>query len=521
MANTPKTMLQIRRIIQLIDLGKKKSEVAQELGISLNTVKSYIGRIEASGLSASALHALDDEALGMVIYPTVQDQPPNNRQQMLNLLLPDYYCRLRDQRHLTRELIWMEYISSQPEGYRYSQFCEHLSRYSLRFKAVMHQEHVPGQEMEIDFAGAKLSYVDRETGQIIQCPVLVCVLPFSSQTYVEALPSQKLEPLISGLNNCLQYYGAVPLSIKSDNLKQVVTKPDRYEPVFTDLMQQFALHYHTSLMAARPYKPRDKATVEGSVNHVYHQIYALLEGRIFYSLEELNYAILQLLDAYNRRQMQRREYSRYERYINEEKPLMQELPETPFILKHKTKGKVQKDCYVTLGEDWHHYSAPYQHIGEDVKVIYDLQTVEIYLGLKRIAIHRRNFTRNGYTTDESHLPPNIQAMRKQKGYTPDFFLWKAQAIGSNTREYISRILESRFFKEQTYRSCWGIIRLSDNYGNERVEKACTMALQMQANNLRTIKTILLNNRDKYHVDTSAQLEMFPKHTNIRGSENYN
>ncbi len=46
---------------------------------------------------------------------------------------------------------------------------------------------------------------------------------------------QDLPALIAALNNCLRYFDGVPLSLKTDNMKQVVTKTNRYEPSFTEL----------------------------------------------------------------------------------------------------------------------------------------------------------------------------------------------------------------------------------------------------------------------------------------------
>ncbi len=40
-------------------------------------------------------------------------------------------------------------------------------------------QHEPGEKLFVDFAGKKLSYVDIETGEIIECLVFVVCLPYS------------------------------------------------------------------------------------------------------------------------------------------------------------------------------------------------------------------------------------------------------------------------------------------------------------------------------------------------------
>ncbi len=56
----------------------------------------------------------------------------------------------------------------------------------------------------------------------------------------------------------MNYFGGVPNSVKTDNMKQIVKKSDRYEPSFDELAQQWSLHYGTTMMAARVRKPRVK-----------------------------------------------------------------------------------------------------------------------------------------------------------------------------------------------------------------------------------------------------------------------
>jgi transposase len=74
-------------------------------------------------------------------------------------------------------------------------------------------------------------------------------------------------------------------------MKQWVSRSCRYEPVFTDMIEQWADHNHIALYAARPYKPKDKAPVENFVKITYRRIYALLRNETFHSLALLNKAV--------------------------------------------------------------------------------------------------------------------------------------------------------------------------------------------------------------------------------------
>jgi len=99
----------------------------------------------------------------------------------------------------------------------------------------MYLEHYPGEKMEVDFAGKKLFYVDPFTKIKIESPVLICVLPYSGLTYVEALSNATQENVYNSLSRAFRYFEGVTQSVLSDNMRQYVIKSNRYEPAFNEL----------------------------------------------------------------------------------------------------------------------------------------------------------------------------------------------------------------------------------------------------------------------------------------------
>jgi hypothetical protein len=191
------------------------------------------------------------------------------------------------------------------------------------------------------------------------------------------------------------------------------------------------------------------------------------------------------------------------------------------VLKHTVVAKVQKNYHIILGEDWHQYSVPYQHIGKKVKIIYDADEVEVYLDLRRIAVHRRNYRKHGYTTLEEHMPEKHKKYRQTKGWDADYFLGKAKQLGVCSHKIMSRILESKTFTEQAYNACLGLLRLSGQYGEDRFENACKRAVNAPRVNYRLISDILSNNLDKEQTDQMTIFSSIPDHENIRGPQAYN
>jgi hypothetical protein len=374
----------------------------------------------------------------------------------------------------------------------------------------------------MDFAGKKMSYVERATGEIVECPVFVCTLPYSSISYVEPLRSCGLEHLVPAMNRAVEYFGGVTKVTLTDNMKQIVTQTNRYEPSFTLLAEQWSVHYNTTLKATRPAKPKDKPSVEKSVHLSYQRINARMRNETYYSLEELRVRVRELLDEFNDREMFKQGVSRRDKFIKEEKHLLKELPAEPFTLKSRTRAKIKPNYHVILGEDWHQYSVPYQYIGQDVTIVYDEQTVEIFTNnLNRIAVHKRDSRRNGYTTLPEHMPESHLKYREQKGWTEDDFINKASRIGEQTKIAINKMLGAKAFIEQTYDGCLGVLRLADKYGNERLEAACRRANTGSRINYKILHNILKNNLDKISGMENEPPFSIPEHENIRGAKAYN
>jgi transposase len=188
---------------------------------------------------------------------------------------------------------------NHPDGYSYGHFCEYLNTWLKNKDASLHIEQLAGDKLYIDFTGYKPSIVDRDTGEIRDVEVFVSVLGFSGKTYVRVCESQKKEDFLQSIVHSLNYYGGVPNVLVPDNLKSGVDKANRYEAEINRDLLDLGNHYGMAILPTRSRKPRDKAWVERMVQIVYTRIFAPLRNRVFTSLDELNEAILELLEIHN------------------------------------------------------------------------------------------------------------------------------------------------------------------------------------------------------------------------------
>lgn len=511
-------MTQIRKIIQGARHGWKIREIARNTGASKNTVRRYLRKIAKHGYTVEGALELDDKALSRIME-IIPWEDETERYQALEERFPLMVEELRKV-GVTRIRLWEEYRQEVPGGYGYSQFCEHFRRWQKEKQVVMILDHEPGAETMMDFAGKKLSYVNPETGEVIECEVFVAVLPYSGLAYCEAMHSQSQADLISGMVSGVESFGGITRVIKADNMKSVVKKSDRYEPALTELMDEFGRHYGVTVITARVRKPRDKAAVEGCVKIVYQQVYAELRHEIFHSLEELNAAIRVSVNKLNHKRMQGREHSRNDRFEAEEKALLQPLPQRRFTYYKSAEYTVQKDYHIMLGEDKHRYSVPYSLVGKRVHVRYTRDDVEIYHNHERVATHRRDYTKHHHSTHASHMPDAHRSYQEQRGWSADDMTSRAQKIGHYTTQAIQGFLARPVFIEQSFSCCLGVFSLARKYGHHRLEAACRRALTHGGSPTYTmIKDILRKNLDMAEVQTACAFTT-PDHDNIRGAAQY-
>ena len=513
----PKRMDQVRFIISAYLETGSIGKTIERTKIARNTVRHYVRKAKAYMDDLGALLCLSDEELYSVFY----SKPIKKQQGREDVFISkiEYWLSELKRVGVNKKLLWEEYRKAHPAGYGYSRFCERLVEEAGRKDLTLMLNHVPGEVMQVDFAGKKMSWRHPLTGDYHKCEVLVAVLPYSQQTFVIALDSQRLKDFVDGLNEALLYFGRLPKAILSDNLKSYVSRPDRYEPKFTELCKQLAAHYGLDLRATRVRKPKDKASVENMVSIVYTRIHAPLRNQVFHSRADLNAAIVKQLDLHNNRPFQKREGSRRMIFQRDEFPVMGELPNDIFEIRHIRKAKVQRNYHVQLGsKPAHFYSVPFQYVGKKALIYYTSKIVEIFIGQKRVAVHPtiQSDKPYKYSTKEEHTPSNHRDWKR--GYNSAYFRNEADNIGPATLWAIDYVLASRCNKAQTFNACKGILQLGKQVSFQRLEKVCQLCQQAGKAGYRMIKRMLQHNLDQ--IEAEPDLFNPPTHDNIRGPEAY-
>jgi transposase len=366
--------------------------------------------------------------------------------------------------------------------------------------------------MQVDYAGVKMKIVDPKTGEIEEAPVFVAVLSASNYTYAEVQQNENQCSWNNGHVRAFDYFGGVVRIVKPDNLKTGVQKPNYYEPDINLAYQELAEHYHFAVLPARVKKPRDKGKAENAVLNVERWVIAPLRKRTFFSLHEANQALRERLEAFNRREMQHVGRSRYQEYLEIDRPNLRPLPERRYEYAIWKKARVHIDYHVVFEK--HFYSVPYALLHEEVEIRATERMIVIFHKGKQVAVHSRQYRQGRFTTQIEHMPANHRFVDQ---INTEQLIHRAEEIGSQTGALVSAILRSRPFPEQAFRSCLGVLSLVKKYPYNLVEQACQSLLASHALSYKALKAEL-----EWLADQQPELpsEALSTHENIRGKSYY-
>ncbi len=302
---------------------------------------------------------------------------------------------------------------------------------------------------------------------------------------------QDLRSWIGSHMRAWEFFGGVTEVVVPDNLKSAVTHPSYYEPDLNPTYRDLGEHYGVAIIPARPYRARDKAKAEVGVQVVQRWIVAALRKRKFFSLEEVNQAIAELLVRLNERPFRKRPGSRATLFAQLDRPALQPLPGTRFQFGEWETARVNIDYHIEVRR--HFYSVPYALVHQEVDVHLTAETVEVLHRGVRVASHIRSDVPAKATSLPEHMP---KAHQRYLGRTPSRLIEDGQQVGPSTGQLVEAILAAKRHPEQGYRSCLGILRLAKTYPPERMEAAARRCLRARAYNFQSMDSILKNQLDR-------------------------
>ena len=365
-------------------------------------------------------------------------------------------------------------------------FREKLGAQASPDQVTIRLDHKPAEKTQVDFCDG-LWIMERETGKKTLTQFFLGVLPFSSYTFGEFVLDQKLATFIAVQQRMFAYFGGVTPYVVVDNLKSGVQRANLYDPDINPTYCDFANHMGFAVLAARPYKPRDKGSGESHIGVVQRGFFQEVRNRVFYSLSQLNEALRQYLERLNHQVMKDYGVSRAQRF-EPEKNHLKALPASPFELSEWRTAKVHPDCHIQVEKNF--YSVPFVYVGQNLRVRLTEKMVEVFSeDSQPVAAHSRLSGIGQFSTFEIHYP-------EQKLSVARFEVHHAKAQAQKLGPQVQKLVEKLFATDHPLRHLrrvQGILRLAKRYPItlEALNHACAQALLFNKTRLSYIKDCAL------------------------------
>lgn len=452
---------------QIIELFQNKvsvRKIASSLGVSRNTVRKAIKALEPNQEGAAEVLPLPD---------TTKSRP------WLELINRDELLEKRKQGRTLKVL----YEHYEPPV-SYSAFRKAVNSLCSQKKiTTIKLVHNPGEKTFIDYCDGVFIY-DRKTGEKKQTQFFCGVLPFSSLTYGEFVFNQKLESFISSQEKMWAYFGGVTPYVVVDNLKSGVLKAHQFDPDVNPTYCEYANSRKFAVLPARPYTPRDKASIEAAIGVIQRGFFNLVADTKFYDLSELNQAFREYLDKMNLSIMKDYGVSRRQRF-EEEKANLLPISCEPYEISQWKEVTVHPDCHVQVLHNF--YSAPHIHVGRKLRARIREKTVELFTPCgEGVSAHLRLAGKGKNSTCDSHYP---ESKKQYLSFDVKSNLARAEAIGPKTFELV-RLLFNQDRPLKYLRPVQGIIRLAKykKFTIEALEYAASQALTFRKYRLAYISS---------------------------------
>lgn len=366
---------------------------------------------------------------------------------------------------------------------------------------VMVRSTVPGRDLDVDF-GELGRFLD-ENGHVRRVWLLTLRLRHSRKAYREVVVDQKLQTFLMGHVRAFEYFNGVPSICTIDNLKAGVIKSTIDNDLINRSYQELAEYYGFMISPCYPNTPEHKGGVENDVKYT--------KGNFLpYFLEkqkEMGILVPTIIDLAAALERWTKEVddvhiihgvgrSPQVIFDLEEKQTLKWLPQ------HRWEPTSWSQCIVR--RDWRimhdsaYYSVPYQLIGKTVEVCATSAFVRIFYESKEVALHERAKYKWEYKRKTEHAP---QAQETVLQCSREGLLAIAERVGPSTYQLVDAILSHRSIDK--LRPVRHLLRLTNKYSQERLEKACQRAFACKLFFYSSVKTILEKNLDLEPLDSSG------------------
>lgn len=366
----------VRQIRLLQEAGWGAKRIAREVGVARNTVRRYLRSPHAEVQVGPARRALDAESCAQAqeLFAGAAGGKAVVVQQMLEQ-------------------------GGVEASVRTVQRAVAEKRREARVGALatVRFETAPGEQMQIDFGE---QWVDI-AGEPTRVFFLVAVLSHSRRLFVKPFLNQRSDDWREGIASAFRHFGGVSRTLLGDNAKALVIGRDRetgtvtFHPAYV----AFCRDWGVQARACGPYRARTKGKTESGVKFVKRNG---LAGRAFESFAALEQHLVEWMVLADQREHGTTHERPIDRFERDERAALRPLPAQPLVVRHRRlRRRVSNDAFVDV--DTVRYSVPFRLVRAEVDVVVGDDCVDVFLGVERVARHRRSSEPHARIIDPAHF----------------------------------------------------------------------------------------------------------------------
>jgi hypothetical protein len=467
---------EIREALRLWLRGEGHRSIERLSLVDRKTVRRYIGAAVACGLVRDGGEGqLTDGLLGQVCELVRPHRPDGhgaawatlkaNHDQLKSWLVTEKLTVVKAHEFLTRRGV----VVPERTLHRYALEVLGVGR-SARGTTVRVADGEPGAELQVDFGKMGL-VADPESGRRRVCHALIFTAVYSRHTFVWLTFAQTTAAVIAGCEAAWAFFEGVFKVLIPDNMSAVVDKADRLNPRINRAFVEYAQSRGFVIDPARVRTPTDKPRVERVVHFTRNSMFA---GETFIDIADgQRHAEGWCRGRAGLRTHGTTQCRPAELFALEEQPHLLPGPDAAYDVPVYVTAKVHRDHHIEVAKAL--YSIPGNLIGQHVDVRADRELVRVFHRGQLVKVHPRTRP-GGRVTDPADLPAEktTYALRDI-----DHLKRLAAGHGPAIGAYAAAVLDHPL-PWTKMRQTYALLGLVKRWGPDRVEAACTRALEAEA-----------------------------------------
>jgi len=508
-------VFEIREVLRLWLRGKGHRAIERLSSVNRKTVVRYVEAAVACGLVRDGGESqLSDELLAMVCERVRPHRPDGHGQgwatlrahhdQLVSWLVTDGLTVVKAHELLARRGV----VVPARTLHRYALEVLGVGR-SRRTTTVRVADGEPGSECQIDFGRMGL-IPDPVTGRRRVCWALIFTSVFSRHCFVWLTFRQSTEAVIEGCEAAWRFFGGVFAVVIPDNMASIVERADALEPHLNQAFVEYAQTRGFVVDPARVRRPTDKPRVERVVSFTRGSMFA---GETFVDRDHAQaHAERWCRERAGRRVHGTTQCRPAELFAVLEQPRLSPVPSSPYDVPIYATAKVHRDHHIEVAKAL--YSIPGNLIGLRVEVRADRVLVRVFHRGILVKVHPRTRP-GGRVTDPTDLPAHTAtyALRDIE-HLKHLAAEHGPAIGA----YAAALLDSPL-PWTRMRQVYALLGLVKRWGPERVEAACTRALDAEALSVALIGR-MIERATETHVSSAPAMRPAPATRFARDPEHF-